>query len=371
MTAAKPTVVLACSAADATALAKVLKSLVDAGLRVDVCAGVEVDVRALQRSLARADARTIFTLCRGRNLDGVQLEHLYRLVRQSGIPSERAFVLRFEANRADDLASTLLARLAQHGILPEAGAPEPMSSQDVTSPVLVIPRELADRTIAPESTTQPIAIADTVAVEPAPYVAPRLVETPTKLPPERSQTEMRISAVLRAKPDPRSRTRVLPAMATIAMLVLVLFGARFALGMGQSAAIASTGFAPAPARPLAVLGPAAPALPAHVNEALAHGTIRALQGLLVAIEGDTAMHGVVARKHCEKLYVAGLSDWRVPTRGELELLATGGFLPANTTWWHDGDAKEKPRAKWDGARMHTIAPTPKAAARTVCVHAPG
>ncbi|HWB77457.1 MAG TPA: hypothetical protein VG755_20965 [Nannocystaceae bacterium] len=364
MTAAKPTVVLACSAADATALAKVLKSLVDAGLRVDVCAGVEVDARALQRSLARADARTIFTLCRGRNLDGVQLEHLYRLVRQSGIPSERAFVLRFEHERADELASTLLARLAQHGLTPEAGTPELLSSQDVTSPVLVIPRELADRSLAAESTTQPIAIDDA-----PPAIAARLRETPP-VTPERSQTEMRISAVLRAKPDPRSRTRVLPAMAAIAMVVLVLFGVRFAIGAGQSATIVSAGLAPAPARPLAVLAPAGPALPAHVSAALAHGTIRAMQGLLVAIEGDTAMHNVVARKHCEKLYVAGLSDWRVPTRAELELLGSGGFLPASTTWWHDGDAKDKPRAKWDGARMHTLAPAPKAAARTVCVHAP-
>jgi hypothetical protein len=154
------------------------------------------------------------------------------------------------------------------------------------------------------------------------------------------------------------------------MVVLVLLGVRFAIGAGQSASIATAGLAPGPARPLAVLGPAAPALPAHVSEALAHGTIRALQGLLVAIEGDTSMHGVVARKHCEKLYVAGLSDWRVPTRAELEVLASGGFLPANTTWWHDGDAKEKPRARWDGTRMHTMAPAPKAAARTVCVHAP-
>lgn len=354
--AAKPTVVLACSTADAAGLAKVLKRLVEAGVRVDVCAGIEVDARALQRALARGDARTSYVLCRGRDLDGVQLEHLYRLVRQSGVPTERAPVLRFEPHRADELASTVLQRLGEHGLVTTAGAPMLLSTDDVTEPVMVLPRELLPPPRAAEISDVAMPIA-------------RDVDPPA---PARSAVEMRISAVVRAvaEPSPRARTRVLPVAiaAALAVLVLAVLGLRSATSR-EPAALVVAGLAPAPATTVAVLG-RVDAMPRHVSEALERGTIRALQGLLVAFPSEVSMHRVVARRRCEELYEAGLSDWRMPTRAELDTLGEAGFFDADTTWWHAGDERERPRARWTGAAMNTVAVAPKAAARVVCVHAP-
>ncbi|MBC8068838.1 MAG: hypothetical protein IAG13_10940, partial [Deltaproteobacteria bacterium] len=137
----KPTVVLACSTADAVALPRVLKRLVDVGVRVDVCAGVELDARPLQRALARGNTRTSYAICRSRELDGDQLDRLYRLACDAGIPNDRLAVLRFEVERPDELTGALLQRLADHGFADVAGAPVALSSDDVTEPVMIIPRE--------------------------------------------------------------------------------------------------------------------------------------------------------------------------------------------------------------------------------------
>jgi hypothetical protein len=334
----KPTVVLACSTADAVALPRVLKRLVDVGVRVDVCAGVELDARPLQRALARGTARTSYVICCSRELDGEQLDRLYRMVRDAGVAADRAAVLRFESQRPDELTGALLQRLADHGVVAVPGAPAMLSSEDVTEPVMIIPREL-ERPVASPSC-------------------------------ERSDAVLPVAL---QQPPSRPRRAWLPlAIAASMVLALVSLAAvRWAARVGQEASVATAGIAvPRSSSAAAVLASGGQGLPDHVRAALELGTIRASDGLLVAEPGEVSMHRPVARRRCKELFVAGISEWRMPTRAELDKLAAGGLLELGTTWWHAGEEREKPRARWTGVAIESVPLSPRAAARTVCVHDP-
>jgi len=111
----KPTVVLACASDDAVAMTKVLRRLVERGVRVDVVAGVDFDMRPFQDALARGTTRTVYVICRSDDLDAFQVDRLRTAAQNAKVSSDRLVLVPFDPELPIDFAETVLRQLAEDG----------------------------------------------------------------------------------------------------------------------------------------------------------------------------------------------------------------------------------------------------------------
>lgn len=536
----KPTVVLACASDDATAMAKVLRRLVERGVRVDVVAGVDFDVRPFQEALARGTSRTVYVICRSDDLDAFQVDRLRTAAQNAKVTSDRLVLVPFDPELPIDFAETVLRQLAENGrvvrrVTREVPPPPVVGPRrtTVTDLSVVATGPAARRVTAmlgKPSGTKPAVKTTTPVPTAAPIIAPPVVASGAKpaaakpmpariiaapvvgapiAPPTlaKASTNAITSAmpteesffrlVLDATPANQPRTPMafddglddefddaitsvialqadsmrvmsgvatpmagptsavdapapappLPVLVETAVAFVDLQGAdpaaatkpdwpqvempaaapvqsepstaslSLAEGLGQSFPLARRGankrlgialaiaagvlativgvsrsdVAPATtqswtgkAHPIAVTTRELDAASAATELAAAQGpvvetpavmaalearTIRALDGLFVAVAKAPTMRRGAATAHCRDLVIATMTNWRLPTAGEIGLLGEAGFVPQDSTWWLGGKKVRKPRVEWTGKRVRPQSAKKTAAARTVCVHA--
>ena len=539
----KPTVVLACASDDAVAMAKVLRRLVERGVRVDVVAGVDYDVRPFQDALVRGTTRTVYVICRSDDLDAFQVDRLRTAAQNAKVTSDRLVLVPFDPELPIDFAETVLRYLAENGrmvrrvtrelppvpvvgprhstsldlaivsmttpplrratallgetsasvaktvtplvaapvvaapvvaapvvVAPVVAAPvvaapvvsKPMPARVIAAPLVGAPTLAAPKVASTSAVAIPSGVANdesffrlVLDATPAnegdaamdfeddfddaitnvitlqadsmrlmtgvttPMVGPTL-PAPAPAPPAMIETAVAIvdldAAAAATRPDwpqvamapttpvqsepstaslslsnalgeafPSSRRapakRLAAAMAIAAAALATIVG----IGRAQpeaapASAQAWTRAATAAAVTSSQRGSAAatatsqdarptPIETTAVMAAIEARTIRALDGLFVAVPKTAAMRRLPAALHCRDLVIAGLSNWRLPSADEIALLGGAGFVPDDSIWWRGGKKVRKPRVQWTGKRVRSQAAKKTAAARTVCVHA--
>lgn len=109
----RPVVVLACAEPDARRMTPVVRDLVRWGARVELVAGVETQVRPLEKALEVQGNRALYILCHSESLDRYQGDLLELTVRAGEVGPERLLSAWFSVDDPSDLFATIIRRLEQ------------------------------------------------------------------------------------------------------------------------------------------------------------------------------------------------------------------------------------------------------------------
>ena len=107
---------------------------------------------------------------------------------------------------------------------------------------------------------------------------------------------------------------------------------------------------------------------AAINEALGDGRMRALDTTLMLPADNDTMTWDGARDHCRQQRVAGVGDWRLPSKTELSRLRRARLIPVGPYWTRQkGDTDDEAFA-WDArSGQYVVWLTIEPNARAVCV----
>jgi hypothetical protein len=372
----RPIVVLACAGDDAAAMAPVIRGLVAQGVRVDVVAGIDVDVRPLEAALDRNSSRALYVVCDTEALDGRQLDVLRLAAQCSGVDHHHLAILPFAGHAPEVFVASLQPRLSRLGFVGYAPS-QPRSTRRATQAISARP---VPAPVAAPPVAAPLAAAPTIATAPTPIPPSRESSTDSIV----VAPEIAVGATMRA-PVPARRRRLAIAGLAAAVAIALVGAVASASEEQPQPGPATPAIAPLPeavepelaavASPERSAAPTAARAPARiadamvqappVAEALASRRIRALDLLLVApLQGSSRHRDASAR--CRDLREANLAGWRLPTPDETAALGAAGVI-ASDTWWWTRTGKKSARVVWDGDSSHRQNPGKRTVAQVVCV----
>jgi hypothetical protein len=282
------------------------------------------DDAPLLEACARAGGRGLFVVARGAGLDGPRVDRLRQVLRDLGVPMSRSLALSLDVATRKSFVDRVIIVARRIGAAAEGPPPVP-------APKLAPPR--------PEPST-------------AAVLSPASEPRQDTVPPTRPVTAPHVHLGADAS---TKRTRLPVALSAavlgVAALVALSWGrsdeptiAALELRLDDDAPrLANAPTIPTDAMPDAsddepTVEPevtAAEALAEDapvVVDALRKREIRALDVFVVSPEAKKAADFAGAQKYCEKLKIAGISDWRLPEIGELISMSRAKMVKKASFW---------------------------------------
>ncbi|MEM6992585.1 MAG: hypothetical protein AAF721_18880 [Myxococcota bacterium] len=359
----RPAIVLACASADAPAIARQLRRLVDLGVRAEIVAGVDLDVRPLEARLERRLDRSAYVICCSEELDAYQTDLLDLTIRAAEVPAELVWTVPFQASQLEAFVSDILERLHVAGWLAQARPHAQARRRSMTLRGIAIPAETPAPARRPRSTARTRRYSDDLLEGPKPTAEPAV-------------------AAPQPRPARRPRRRWVAALGVAAAAALTWLSLPAAeeahaedsgvrISVATAAGVAQDAN---PTRERSVPGTLASTMAAEresagaqtVHAALAQREIRGLDALLVAPSSTRRVRRKDAAAQCNALERAGRSDWRLPSAPELAALGSAGFVAPRVAWWTRG-SKRKALATWNGKKVRRRAAKRRTTAKTICV----